>query len=510
MGDRNSGTALRCALLALLACMLIAAPASGESERATEAAPRFVTTWQGNQAVLHLYGDVDVTINWGDGTSQSVSGVRNASTHGPVKHTFTGGAATHRVTVVGTFRRLGQLNTRDYADPPEGLLSVDEWGATDTRSAAQAFRGAVVLGAVAEPPPTVTNMAGMFQVSSFDKPIGTWDVSHVTDMSSMFSGTDFNRPLAAWDVSHVTDMSAMFEGTPFDRPLASWDVSHVTDMSFMFEGSDFNQPIGSWDVSDVTDLSEMFSVTRFNQPIGNWDVSKVTSMGGMFFRSVFDQPIGDWDVSSVTDMGVMFTQSGFDQPIGDWDVSSVTNMGAMFNRSLFNRPIGGWDVSAVRSMSAMFSEAFLFNQDLSRWCVTSIPSEPDDFDFDASSWTAPRPVWGTCPSDDDTTRPTARFVSISGAGKLHVEAFATDDVGIDQVMVVVQDLATGRWLRRSGAWGAYQRLPANLTRPGSPSTGAWFNRSVPAGRYLVGLIASDTSGNTTARPRPFQKIRVTR
>ena len=53
----------------------------------------------------------------------------------------------------------------------------------------------------------------------------------------------------------------------------------------------------------------------------------------------------------------------------------------------------------VTNMAAMFREASAFNQDLSRWCVTLIPSKPDLFDSRASGWILPdsRPIWGTCP-----------------------------------------------------------------------------------------------------------------
>jgi hypothetical protein len=45
----------------------------------------------------------------------------------------------------------------------------------------------------------------------------------------------------------------------------------------------------------------------------------------------------------------------------------------------------------------MFNAASAFNQDLSGWCVTRITSQPVGFDNGATSWTKPRPVWGTCP-----------------------------------------------------------------------------------------------------------------
>lgn len=44
--------------------------------------------------------------------------------------------------------------------------------------------------------------------TSFNQPIGYWDVSNVKSMQSMFSGaTSFNQAIGEWDVSGVKDMS---------------------------------------------------------------------------------------------------------------------------------------------------------------------------------------------------------------------------------------------------------------------------------------------------------------
>jgi surface protein len=149
----------------------------------------------------------------------------------------------------------------------------------------------------------------------------------------------------------VTDMKFMFyENSTFNQPIGNWDVSNVTNMVYMFNNaSAFNQDIGNWDVSNVTDMVGMFSQSSFNQPIGNWDVSNVTDMRGMFQNSqAFNQPIGNWDVSSVTVMRFMFSGISFNQPIGNWDVSSVTDMGFMFyGATAFNQDLSSWSVDGV-------------------------------------------------------------------------------------------------------------------------------------------------------------------
>ncbi len=66
----------------------------------------------------------------------------------------------------------------------------------------------------------VTQMAGTFRNSSFDQPIGKWDVSNVTSFGTTSSGflhnTPFDQDLSAWDVS---------KGTGFDRFLDESNLS---------------------------------------------------------------------------------------------------------------------------------------------------------------------------------------------------------------------------------------------------------------------------------------------
>ena len=82
---------------------------------------------------------------------------------------------------------------------------------------------------------------------------------------------------------------------------------------------------------------------------------------------------------------------------------NTTDLSGLFaSTGLFNQDISGWDVSNVTGMRHMFEGASAFNQDLSSWCVTNITSSPEGFDDGATNWTLPRPVWGTCPSGEET------------------------------------------------------------------------------------------------------------
>jgi surface protein len=107
----------------------------------------------------------------------------------------------------------------------------------------------------------------------------------ITSMSYMFSLSSFNQPIGHWNVSNVTNMSCMFQSaSDFNQPIGAWNVSRVVYMGSMFSrATHFNQPIGDWDVRNVGDMAEMFSVAEsFNQPIGDWNVRKPSVQVRMF------------------------------------------------------------------------------------------------------------------------------------------------------------------------------------------------------------------------------------
>ena len=170
----------------------------------------------------------------------------------------------------------------------------------------------------------ITDMSGLFQNSSSNPNISSWDTSSVTNMQSMFEGSLFNKDISNWDVSNVANMSRMFLQSPFNKPLNSWNVLNVTNMSSMFRLTSFNQPINNWNVSNVVDFSDMFQTnTLFNQPLNSWTVSNAVNMNMMFFNApAFNQPLNNWNVSNVLNMGGMFRQSNINQDLSNWQFNT--------------------------------------------------------------------------------------------------------------------------------------------------------------------------------------------
>ena len=136
----------------------------------------------------------------------------------------------------------------------------------------------------------VTSMSYMFEnASSFNQPIGSWNVSSVEEMDRMFSGAFiFNQPIGGWDVSGVESMYAMFQNTTsFNQPIGGWIVSNVGNMSDMFNGAtSFNQAIGDWDVSNIGSFSNiLYNATSFNKDISSWNISNTYSISDMLSNS---------------------------------------------------------------------------------------------------------------------------------------------------------------------------------------------------------------------------------
>ena len=185
---------------------------------------------------LGLFGEVDVHIDWGDGSADDVSAA------GPLLHTYTT-LGRYTITVSGSLTGFGQdpLTSGDPLLGASFLKSVRSFGELGITSLNLAFYGSANLIDVPSTlPATVIDVRGMFVgASSFNQSLSGWDTGLVTDMSYMFTGaSSFNQSLSGWDTGLVSDMNSMFAGaSSFNQSLGTWDISAVVDMNAMLDDS---------------------------------------------------------------------------------------------------------------------------------------------------------------------------------------------------------------------------------------------------------------------------------
>ena len=217
----------------------------------------------------------------------------------------------------------------------------------------------------------ITNMAGLFENSSFNGDISDWDVSNVTDMSSMFHGSAFNGNISRWTVARVENFRSIFNKSLFSGDLSQWNTSSATRMGHAFYQSSFVGDLSQWDTSNVRDMSHMFAYSQFSGDLSEWNTSNVTSMTGMFAHSQFRGDIAPWNVSKVRDMSSMFAGSIFNGDISTWCPTLLDDAESMFYASAFNRDISSWKMPNLRHAYWMFRSS-VFNGDLSDWDMSQV------------------------------------------------------------------------------------------------------------------------------------------
>ncbi len=407
----------------------------------------FVTTWNtfagdGTTVTLALAGTVDATIDWGDGTVETVT------TPPPPVHDY-GSDGMYTVSVTGSVTAYNSAfngGGSPYSEEAK-LISVDNWGGLGFTSMYFAFyrcSNLVSVPTTSDGIEAVTDMSRMFwEASLFNQDIGSWDTSSVTDMRYMFYDADsFNGNIGAWDTSNVTDMHAMFaNASSFNQDLSGWCVTAVSDHSNFDDFAiswalprpiwgtcpDPAAFVTTWDTNlgaGTTVTLALAGTVGATIDWGDSTVETVTTPGphvhdygsdGTYTVSVTGSvtaynssdnggvtserekliSVDNWGQLGLASMySAFYNCSNLVSVPGTSDgIEAVTYMGFMFSgASAFNGNISGWDTSSVTNMSAMFLYASSFNQDIGSWDTSNVTNmsymfgDALAFNQDLSGW----------------------------------------------------------------------------------------------------------------------------
>lgn len=314
----------------------------------------FTSTWNTNntstgsstttQVKLPLIsaGTYDFIVDWGDGSSNTITVWNQAQT----THTYAS-AGTYTIKIKGTCIGWQFNNSGDRLK----ILTITKWGKLRLgTNQGSYFYGCANLNLsgitdVLDLTGTIS-LASCFQGCSSLTTIGRlneFNMLSVTSIAGMFyNATNFNQNISNWNTANIINMSGVFGGdgagtSLFNQDLGNWNVSSVVDFTSMF-GTDSvritsfnnggNDNIKNWQLKNTGTITfeNMFGNARFfNQNISNWNTSRVINMRNMFSTAIaFNQNIGNWNVSNVTNMGQFM--------IGKTPVNfSTTNLDAIYN-----------------------------------------------------------------------------------------------------------------------------------------------------------------------------------
>lgn len=161
-----------------------------------------------NQFQLPLVsaGDIDISVDWGDGSITRIESYNQAET----LHTYSS-PGDYQVKITNEVVGWRFVNSGDKLK----LIKIENWGNFNF-TASGAFWGCSNLNSSATDPPIIstTNMSFSFRsCSSFNGELNMFNVSSVTNISNMLRGaSSFDKPLNLWNINKVTNMANFLTG----------------------------------------------------------------------------------------------------------------------------------------------------------------------------------------------------------------------------------------------------------------------------------------------------------
>ena len=170
-----------------------------------------------------------MTVNWGDGTSDTYNSV------GDKLHTYAS-KSIYTVQISGTMTSLNYGDGGSTEKNKPKLIKCLSFGNIGLTNIDTAFKNCNNLNQVPSSlPVSATGVRDLlFGCKLFNgSEVSSWNISNLTSLKGMFNqATGFNIDIGSWNTSQITDMSSMFAGaTSFNRDISSWSLAGLNSSS---------------------------------------------------------------------------------------------------------------------------------------------------------------------------------------------------------------------------------------------------------------------------------------
>jgi surface protein len=369
---------------------------------------------------------VNAEVDWGDGTSDTVTSSAEAV------HTYAT-AGTHTITVTGTINGWSYYfaNQDGVSVDKDQMGNVSQWGSFLVDEDVTFYQCTnMTVSATDRLKFTDTYNFGYWffgttSMTSID--VSNWDISSMTSLRRMFSTTGLTSiDISSWDTSNIENMEGLFnnsESLATITGIENLDLTSLTNAGGLLERC-ASYVTGTFDFSWFTppnvvitnslfanteatsiDMSGGFASANASFMFSNCtelvsinatnlDLSNATNTTRMFSDcSNLTTITGheDWVISSSTNANYMFTECAALTTLNSagWTFGSLVSAYAMFYNasSLANIDVSAWDMSTCTSVGFMFGgnrNMSFTNLDLSNWTISPVSFGADT--LNAMSW----------------------------------------------------------------------------------------------------------------------------
>ena len=117
------------------------------------------------------------------------------------------------------------------------------------------------------------------------------------------------------------------------------------------------------------------------------------------------------------------------------------------------------------TMNYMFKGAYVFNQDISGWCVSLISTEFSNFADSSAFQSINFPNWGTCPSQATLTLTSSDSDNVVTSGVVTFTATFSENMAANPLVSIAGLVTNTAMTQGSSAaeWTYYWQVPSSIT-----------------------------------------------